>query len=194
MKKVITGLFLIILIGLLGCKKNPVLPAASNSTTIPGTKIAPDGFNFNTAKTITLNLTLQSAHGEALSGVIVSVYNPASINADNAIFKGATDLNGKLMAQISVPTWLTKVVIDPAYLGLLHYAQANINNNAITATIGGPTGFGGDIIPEPIVVPQTSSQGLTLSEVYQLLPFPKFSPKFLNSTSGHCTLLSTDAL
>lgn len=165
MKKLITISFFIGIAGLAACKKNSAgtdNPVTTDPiVTTPGTKVAPDGFNYNTSKNISLNLTLKATNGDALAGVIVSIYNPANTGVDAAIFKGITDNTGKLVAQINVPTSLTAVVIDPSYLGLLHYAKANINGSSITATIGGPTGFSGDIVAEPIVISSTTTGDLS---------------------------------
>jgi len=159
MKKNIVLMLAILTAGMAACKKSGVTP---NTPDNPGsvTKIAPDGFTFKTTKTVNLNLSLKATNGEALSGVVVSVYDPANTADNAAIYKGVTDNAGNLTAQVIVPAALSQVVIDPAYLGLLRYAKANINSNSVTATIGGSTGFSGDIVPQEIVVGSTT--GLTL--------------------------------
>ncbi|MCJ8208627.1 LruC domain-containing protein [Mucilaginibacter sp. RS28] len=131
------------------CKKDSASSSA-NPGSSSATKIAPDGFNFSTTKNVNLNLTLQTNNGAALAGVVVSVYTPGNTNPQDAIFKGVTDKSGKLTATLSVPSYLDKVVIDPAYIGVLRNATAAINNNAVTATIGGANGYSGDIIPDAV--------------------------------------------
>lgn len=175
MKKLITSLFIISLAGLVACKKNS---SNSDTSTVDntGSKIAPDGFTFNTAKNITLTLTLKAANGDPLSGVVVSVYNPSNTSADASIFKGVSNSNGILSAQISVPASLTQIVIDPSYLGLLHNAKANINGNAVTATIGGATGYSGDIVPETITVASGSSSDVSLLSTGTSITFAYPSP------------------
>lgn len=159
MRRLITSVFFIGLAGLISCKKNN----NNQKTDINPVKIAPDGFNYATSRNVSLNLSLQSPKGEALAGVLVSVYRPGSLAHDSAIYKGLTDKSGNLSATISVPTYLSSLVVDPAYLGLLHFATANINGNAITAVIGGPKGFSGDIMPQPVVT--SGSTGLNLLSV-----------------------------
>ena len=158
MKKLITCILLISLVGIISCKKSN---QDSKSSQTDVTKIAPDGFNYATSRTVTLSLSLQSPTGQALAGVIVSVYRPDSTASTTAIYKGVTDINGNLSAKVIVPTSINSIIIDPAYLGLIHYAHANINNNAVTATIGGTTGYSGDIVPDA-VISSTSSTNLSL--------------------------------
>jgi len=146
---------------LAACKKSSVTPDQGN-TPDNVTKIAPDGFNFATTKNINFSLSLKAPNGDALRGVVVSLYNPAN-TADNAsIYKGVTDNNGNLVAQLSVPAGLKQLVVDPAYVGLMRYAKANINGSSVSAVIGGSAGFSGDIVPEEIVVRSGSTSGITL--------------------------------
>lgn len=158
MRKLFTYVLFISLAGLISCKKNSSGPT---KTTNPN-KISPDGFNYSTSRNVNLNLYLQSPKGEALAGVVVSVYRPSSTAAGTAIFTGVTDKNGNLNAKISVPTYLSSLVIDPSYLGLLHNATATINANSITAIIGGPNVYSGDIVPAATATSTTSTGTETL--------------------------------
>lgn len=146
MRKLFTALLFMGSAVIVSCKKNNDGPNSNKNVK----KIAPDGFNYATSRNVALNLSLKSPKGEALSGVVVSVYRPDSVGKKTAIYKGVTDKNGNLSASINVPSRLTTLIIDPAYLGLLHYAEAKINGNAINATIGGTTVFSGDIVPQAI--------------------------------------------
>lgn len=142
--KLQTLLAIFFLLFLLSCKKE-----SSNSLTngkTPVVKIAPDGFNYNTSKNVKLNISLLTNNNEPISGVIVNLYAPGSLSVDSSLFKGVTDKNGNLTGSVTVPSYLSQLVIDPRYIGLLRYANATINNNSITATIGGKSGYSGDII------------------------------------------------
>ncbi len=160
MRKLFTAFLLMSLAVIVSCKKNNQGPTNKNVN-----KIAPDGFNYATSRNVSLTLSLKSPKGEALSGVVVSVYRPGTTGAQNAIFKGVTDKNGNLAAKVSVPSYLSTLVIDPAYVGLMRNAQARINSDAITATIGGPAGFSGDIFPETIAA---GTGGTSLNSVHAL--------------------------
>jgi len=161
MRKLFTAFFFMALAVIVSCKKSN----DGTNTTKNVKKIAPDGFNYATSRDISLSLSLKSPKGEALSGVVVSVYRPDSTGVHNAIFKGVTDKNGNLVAKVSVPSYISTLVIDPSYVGLMHNAQAKINGNAITATIGGSAGFSGDIVPETI---PTGAAGTSLASVHTL--------------------------
>ncbi|MGI4021127.1 MAG: LruC domain-containing protein [Janthinobacterium lividum] len=113
-------------------------------------KIAPNGFEYKTSKDVDLNLQLLTNTDQPIAGAVVSVYTTASDNPDDVVFKGVTDANGNLKATISVATSFKQLIIDPGYVGLMRYAKATINNNSITATIGGKNGYSGDIVADDI--------------------------------------------
>ncbi|WP_244139420.1 LruC domain-containing protein [Mucilaginibacter ginkgonis] len=127
----------------------PVTPTA------PVNKIAPDGFNFSTTQNVTLNLTLKANDNSPLAGVVVSVYLPD--DATSAVFKGVTTKSGTLNATVSIPASYKQIVIDPAYVGILRNALANINGTTVTATIGGTGAFSGDIVPQAITPTSVST-------------------------------------
>jgi len=156
-----TPLILAAIIILASCKKSSVNPNQGGDGDNVA-KIAPDGFNFATTKNISFSLSLKAPNGEALRGVVVSVYNPANTAENAAIYKGVTDNSGNLVTQISIPSGLKQLIVDPAYVGLMRYAKANVNGTSVTAVIGGSTGFSGDIVAEPILDQSGSSSGLTL--------------------------------
>ncbi len=158
MKK-FTPLMLAALTVLAACKKSSMAPDQANIGNNV-TKIAPDGFNFATTKSVNVSLALKAPNGEALKGVVVSLYDPANTNSNAAIYKGVTDNSGNLAATVTVPATLKQIVIDPAYVGLMRYAKANINGSSVTASIGGASVFGGDIIPEVIADRSTSASNL----------------------------------
>lgn len=145
---------------LAACKKTSVTPEEGKPIDNV-TKIAPDGFNFSTTKNINFSLSLKAPNGDALRGVVVSIYNPANTAENASLYKGVTDNSGNLVTQLSIPAELKQIVIDPAYVGLMRYAKANINGSSVTASIGGSTGFSGDIIPQEIVVQTGAGSGIT---------------------------------
>jgi LruC domain-containing protein len=157
MKHLFTSLLILSIAGLASCKKDN---SKENNPVIPVNKIAPEGFNFKTAKDVTVDVTLRSNNNQPLKGVVVSIYNPANTNANAAIFKGVTDNNGNLKAKVSVDAYLDKLTIDPAYVGLMRYATAAINGTSTAVVIGGTEGYSGDIIPEDVSVSVARSSSL----------------------------------
>ncbi len=132
---------------LFSCKKEIANTKANQPNVNLGNKIAPDGFNFNTTKTVKLNISLLTNNNEPIASVIVNLYGPDSLAGSSPIFRGVTDKNGNLTGNVTVPAYYNQLVIDPAYVGLIRFATANIaTNNSITATIGGKAGASGDIV------------------------------------------------
>ena len=132
------------------CSKNDINNTAATTTTTPTAtvaKIAPDGFNYSTAKNVTVNITALTNDNKGMSGVPMNIY---SLNADgtlgNMVFTGLTDDNGAFSAIVTVPAYSDTLVIDPAYIGLVRLAKAAINGNQINGKIGGTGGFSGDIV------------------------------------------------
>lgn len=146
MNKLFTFFLATGVIALSSCKKYN----SNASPSAPVNKVAPDGFNYATSKNVNLNLTLHANNEDPLAGVVVSIYAPGSTSANAAIYKGVTDKSGKLTATITVPAYYDKLVIDPAYIGLMHNATANINGNSVIATIGGKAGYSGDIVADAV--------------------------------------------
>ncbi|MFD2873378.1 LruC domain-containing protein [Mucilaginibacter ximonensis] len=151
---------LVILAGLsafTSCKKDNSNKGGSNNP--PVNKIAPDGFNFSTSKNINVNITLRTNNDQALPGIVVSIYAPENVNTGNPLFKGVTNSSGTITATVTVPAYFTKLVIDPAYIGLLRNATAAINNGSVNVIIGGKNGYGGDIIADPVNNIDTNATG-----------------------------------
>jgi LruC domain-containing protein len=135
------------LFAFVSCKKDN----SQNNGIDPGvTKIAPEGFNFSTSKNVNLNVTLRTNNDQPLSGVVVSVYAPDKVDAGDPLFKGVTNAAGNLTATVTVPSSYGKLVIDPAYVGLLRNVTATINNGNTNVIIGGKDGYSGDIVADAI--------------------------------------------
>lgn len=138
------------------CKKDN---SSNNGNGPTINKIAPEGFNFSTSKNVNVNVTLRTNNDQPLSGIVVSFYAPDKVDSGSPLFKGVTNASGNLTATVTVPAYFTKLVIDPAYVGLLRNATATINNGSITAVIGGKAGYSGDIVADAINTPETNSTG-----------------------------------
>jgi LruC domain-containing protein len=148
MNKLFTLAFLLGVTGIVSCKIENSSNVTPEKPVTPTEKFAPEGFNFKTSKEVAVKVSLRTNNDQPISGVVVSVYDPA--NPTSAIFKAVTDKSGNIEAKVSVATSVTKLIIDPAYVGLIRNASVAINGNATTAVIGGKTGFGGDVIPAAI--------------------------------------------
>lgn len=147
MKNLLTLLFLVGLFFLASCKKQN---SPNNQADLNVNKIAPDGFNFSTSQTVSLNVTLRTNNDQPLAGVVVSVYAPDKVDSGDPLFKGVTNAAGNLTAAVAVPAYYSTLVIDPAYVGLLRNASAKINNGTVSVVIGGKDGYSGDVVADAI--------------------------------------------
>lgn len=146
-QRTLVALFIIVL-GISACKKAGVTP---DPVTPPDVVLdAPDGFNYQTNKMITLNVQLQSGSGEALNGVMVNVYNTYEADGGRILYTGITNAEGKIVGDIEVPAYLQSVIVDPSYIGVLRNAKVTIQSNAVTALLGGINGFGGNVVPDQL--------------------------------------------
>ncbi|MVN92125.1 LruC domain-containing protein [Mucilaginibacter aquatilis] len=145
MKSIFTYALLAGVVALSACKKDN--NQTDDGPVTPANKIAPDGFNFSTTKNVSLNVALKTNNDQPLAGIVVSVNNTAGVT----VFKGVTNSAGVLQGIVTVPSSTTKLVIDPAYLGVMRNAQVAISSsNAVNAVLGGKDGFGGDVIADAI--------------------------------------------
>jgi LruC domain-containing protein len=139
-------LFVLLLAGTVySCKKansenDPLAPPTTN------TFIAPEGYNYQTENVVSINVKLLSGSGSALKGVLVNIYDKFDTDGGKILYTGLTDGAGKLTGKIALPSYLTTVIVDPAYIGVMRNAKVGISGNAITATLGGPNGYEGNII------------------------------------------------
>jgi len=141
MNRIYTALLtgFILAISLASCKKNQSNSASSS-------KIAPDGFTFNTSRKVDVKVQLLTNDDQPLKGVVVSIYTAAEANGNTAIMKAVSDANGYVTGTINVASYVDTLFVDPAYVGLMRYAKTYISGNALSATIGGSGGYGGNIV------------------------------------------------
>jgi LruC domain-containing protein len=126
------------------CKKDPNKKEEESAE-----KIAPDNFDYSTTKKVTVNVRLLTNESQPLSGVKIVISSLGGA-AGTSLFTGLTDNSGYAKGEMTIPSYLDTVVISPNYIGLLNNAKALIKNNSITAVIGGPEGFTGDIIASDV--------------------------------------------
>jgi LruC domain-containing protein len=196
MKSNFTYALLAAVVALSACKKDN--NQSPGPEIVTGKKIAPEGFKFNTTKNVALNVTLKTNNDQPIAGVVVNVNLPTG----ETIFRGVTASNGILQGAVTVPTSVSQLVIDPAYLGIMRNAQVKISSaNAITATLGGKDGYSGDIVADQVnmVASKAASSVKTnglLSTEYSYPAGYSSSTAFVNTTAyprnlGRPTYLET---
>ncbi|HVX49397.1 MAG TPA: LruC domain-containing protein [Chitinophagaceae bacterium] len=160
MKNQIFTLCLFVLALAFSCKKAGDQPAGGNTGGNTGNveKIAPDGFTFSTAKTVSVNIQLLAPDNTPIAGVPVSIYDAAVTIQDNgnaqpgaALFTGLSDKNGYVKASLAVAATLDTVLVDAKYTSLPQNAKAYINGTSLDVTLGGTDGIGGNVVPNLMV-------------------------------------------
>lgn len=143
MNRNLLSIFLTGIVLISACKKE--LTTTTDETT-PGVKYAPDGFAYQTTRSVEVNLRLLSRTDEPISGVLVSLYDPASLGKGNELTKILSDKNGYVRTKLNIASSIKNLVIDPSFIGLASNVTAFIKDNALTAVIGGQTGYSGNIV------------------------------------------------
>jgi LruC domain-containing protein len=155
MKQISLALFATVMI-LTACNKATISNNTPSAPVEPVTKIAPDGFTYNTSKTVSITVNTFTNNDKALSDVPVNIYSINAGAVDQLLYKGFTDASGNFTTNITVPSSTDTLIIDPAYIGIVRLAKVLIVGNKVTCTFGGANGYSGNIVG-------TLSAGINLS-------------------------------
>jgi LruC domain-containing protein len=163
MKRQIALLSVCTALFILSCKKGIDNTGGTTPPVPTDSTIAPDGFTFATQKTVSVNVKLLSNKDKGLPGVPVNIYSTSPTGDTTLVYSTLSDANGSVAADVAVPSYADTLLIDPAYLGLIRNAKAYLTGNTLTATIGGSTGYSGNIVESNFVTagvhPSASSFG-----------------------------------
>lgn len=130
--------FLLALYTLQACKKDKGPDEANNTE-----KVAPDGFNYTTSKSVSVNIRLLSNSNEPLKGVPVEVISPKS---GEVLIKAVSNNDGYVKSSVNIPAYLDTVTVKPNYVGLVQDVKAIIKDNTISCVIGGSEGLSGNVV------------------------------------------------
>ncbi|MEN9598476.1 MAG: hypothetical protein RL596_787 [Bacteroidota bacterium] len=180
----------IVAIILASCSKRIEQDASFIATTA---KIAPDGFLFNSSRTIHFTIHVQSVAGHSLTGVPIAIYQYKNEQIGKEIFRGFSGNNGIVTGTFQLTQLVDSVVIDPAYIGLVRNAIAVINNNSINCTIGGTHVYSGSIIGavKTDQATNTSSETIRSNDINGVFTNTIFSYLSKYDADGRPTALST---
>lgn len=125
------------------CVKNIDEYKATNTPTATVTDIldmkVPSTFKFNTENTYDINITLLSNDNMPLHGVPVKLMTDAPENNGKILYSGITDLTGKLIGKVSLPTSTTQIIVNTNYIGIVNNAIASVGAPTISMILGGKT-------------------------------------------------------
>ncbi len=129
-----------------GCQKelvptDPISPGQVN-------KVAPDGFNYNTSKTVQIEIRLLTNTNQPISGVPVNFFDPKSTSSTQSLFKAISDKNGNVTGTLTIPGYLDTMVVRTSYIGLPVDVKVKLVNNTLLATIGGSNGVSGNVVAD----------------------------------------------
>jgi LruC domain-containing protein len=132
---------------LAACSKNNMHSNnGGGDTTAHITKVAPDGFNYATSQNVSVNVRLLAPDNTPISGVPVHFYKTTDNTSDsNALFTAVTDAGGYATGIVALAQTIDTLYIDAQYTGLMRFAKGYLTGTNLTATIGGPDGYSGNI-------------------------------------------------
>jgi LruC domain-containing protein len=108
-----------------------------------GGKLAPDGFNFSTFKSVNISVRLLSNINEPIKSTVVNIKSPTS---GEILLKGLTDGDGYFKSSVNIPAYIETLLINPNNPGLTQNVRGLIVNNAMSVVIGGTSVLSGDAI------------------------------------------------
>jgi len=112
-------------------------PNPDNATSMNDLQI-PDGFEFATTLDRTFTVYTKTSDNKAIANVKVSIFNGASAEGGKLLASGATDQNGVLIIERSIPASLKEVFVETDYIGLPRSIAALTSDENIVVTLGGP--------------------------------------------------------
>jgi len=130
----------------------------------------PSGFQYKTVQLVTLNITILAPDNSPVKKNRVNILTAPIASGGTVLYSSFTDDNGKITGNINLPTYLTKVIVDPAYHGVIQNAGVSIVGQTVLCTLGGSNGYSGNVIPEPSVyLGQRSMETMTTHPPYSFM-------------------------
>ncbi len=125
-------------------KGDSIQPAAID----PPLFTSPADFNYETSKDVGIDIRLLSNNDDPLKQVLVDILDKPEEDGGKIIFTALTDNNGKINTTLKLPTHLKNVIVDPKYIGVMRNATVRVESNKILCTLGGKSGYGGNVEAE----------------------------------------------
>src|SRR5436305_1709445 len=106
MKKSLSCLSLLVVLIAASCNKKVDQNANPDPTPVVtgDSSIAPLGFDFNTTKTVSINVKLATNNDEAIGGVPVRIYSGDPLTT-SPVLTALSDANGNVTASINLPQY-----------------------------------------------------------------------------------------
>ena len=107
---------------------------------------APENFNFETFKTVSMDITILAPDNTPVQNIPISIMSKAAELGGVVLYKSLTDNNGKISGSIKLSSYVTQVVIDPQYVGVIRNAAVDIVNGTLSCTLGGSNNYSGNVV------------------------------------------------
>ena len=99
--------------------------------------IIADNFDYETAKTIAIELIARDNNDNALPNVRFDIFTKDPDEDGLLILSGVTNSNGIFSREYEFPAYYTEAYVRTRYIGLPHLSMLSIQNNRIELTVGG---------------------------------------------------------
>lgn len=124
---------------LVSCKRE--LPDNSgNNPTNPGSIFelsVPNGFNYESAKDVGLEIGILNREDQKVSGVRVALYSALPEEGGKLVFKGITDKDGLMKATVRIPLELKHLYLESSFAGIPSGIELPVQGASIKLTLGG---------------------------------------------------------
>ncbi|MEO5999551.1 MAG: hypothetical protein ABIN89_22340 [Chitinophagaceae bacterium] len=128
-------------------KRSSNLPDTTADTTNKLGIIVANNFNYQTTNTTSLDVSLLTNDNKPLPGVMVNILDKPAAEGGKIHYTTVSDANGKVAGAFKLPTYIKTVTVNPGYVGLMHDAAVAVVGNKVSCTLGGSTGYLGNVIP-----------------------------------------------
>lgn len=97
----------------------------------------PAGFSYKTSDKVDFNITLLANNDQPLKGVRIDIMDDSPENGGKVLATGTTDAAGVLSMAYELPTYMTEVVINSDYIGIVNNVIAPVSNGKVISRLGG---------------------------------------------------------
>lgn len=135
------------------CKKGdsnaPSVPPVTGNTDVDAliNMNAPAGFDYKTDQDVQLDITILAPDNTPIPYIPVEILNKSAELGGKVLFTSLTDDKGKVTGIIKLPSYVTEIVVNPNYLGVIRNAVVSIAAQTISCTLGGSNTFSGNVVP-----------------------------------------------
>lgn len=147
-------------LSLVSCKKSLENKIDNDNSTPPefvndiSEMIVPNGFDYETTKSIKFKVKLLTNNDEPIKGIRVDFMDKAPEEEGNILATGISDENGNVEVSKELPSYIKEIVINTDFLGLPNNLVGTIQADQLLAVIGGSA-------PQKLYTADTKTQSMS---------------------------------